>query len=232
MVSLGRGRLPPFAGRPRAHWLNAKQGAGPRARPGGSGRFRSRESGLGFHRESPAVAAAADPPALPAARPASPGLASSSAKSRRERRRKALKVVGLSAAAGWAGRGVLREPGSRGPGASHETASVPGGKLKLWKEKSNCSLPKDAKLRRPVPRERPRARRGLSRRALPGLAGREPGAFREAEAPVHAVRPRVRPGTERGRARLRLGRPLRPTPGAMPPAPRAPRERREHGEVE
>lgn len=45
------------------------------------------------------MAAAADPPALSAARPASPGLASSSAKSRRERRQKALKVVELSAAA-------------------------------------------------------------------------------------------------------------------------------------
>lgn len=73
VVSLGRGRLPsPAPGRPRTHWLNAKQGAGLRARLGGSGRFRSRESGLGFHWESPGVVAAADPPrhCLRRARPA------------------------------------------------------------------------------------------------------------------------------------------------------------------
>lgn len=115
MVSLGRGRLPsPAPGRPRTHWLNAKQGAGLRARRGGSGRFRSRESGLGFHWESPAAVAAADPPALSAARPPSPGLASSSAKSRSERRWSAHQVVGAPRW-GWVGRGVC--PGSLDPGA-------------------------------------------------------------------------------------------------------------------
>lgn len=58
--------------------------------------------GAGISQGDPAVAAAADLPALSGARPASPGLASSSAKSRSERRRSAGKVVGFSAGAGLA----------------------------------------------------------------------------------------------------------------------------------
>lgn len=69
--------------------------------------------GAGISQGDPAVAAAADLPALSGARPASPGLASSSAKSRSERRRSAGKVVGFSARAG------LGEvcPGNLDPGA-------------------------------------------------------------------------------------------------------------------
>lgn len=51
---------------------------------------------------------------------------------------------------GWAGRGV---PGDLDPGAlvpRVERPVHPGGELTLWKEKSNCNLPKDVKLRRPA----------------------------------------------------------------------------------
>ena len=61
---------------------------------GGSQRFPSRESGLGFLWKSPVVVAAVDLPALSTVRPPSVGLASSSAKSRSKRRRSACKVVG------------------------------------------------------------------------------------------------------------------------------------------
>lgn len=195
-----------------------------------SSEHRNINPGIG---RSPAVAAAADPPALPAARPASPGLASSSAKSRRERRRRASKVVGLSTAA-WAGRGVPREPGSPSPGALHEAASVPGGELTLWEEKSNCSLPKDAKLRRPVSSQRaPASARRAEPQSPPGPAGWEPGAFQEAESPPLCTGsdPECVPVQRGGVQGYGLGAPSVPL-RAMPPAPRAPRERREHGEVE
>lgn len=144
MVSLGRGRLPsPAPGRPRAHWLNAKQGAGLRARRGGSGRFRSRESGLGFHWESPAVVAAADPPRTVCGAPAQPWAGEQLRKvaERKEVERPQSgrgSVLGLGRA-----RRVPWEPGSRSPGALRGVVSARGGELTLWKEKSNCSLPKD-----------------------------------------------------------------------------------------
>lgn len=132
----------------------------------------------------------------------------------------------------WAGRGVPREPGSPSPGALHEAASVPGGELTLWKEKSNCSLPKDAKLRRPVSSQRaPASARRAEPQSPPGPAGWEPGAFQEAEAPVHGSDPECVPVQRGGVRGYDLGAPSVPL-RAMPPAPRAPRERREHGEVE
>lgn len=78
-------------------------------------------------------------------------------------------MVGLSAGAG------LGEvcPGSLDPGALAprvERPVHPGIKLTLWKEKANCSLPKDAKLRRRAGSQRAfsSARRAEPhRRALP-----------------------------------------------------------------
>lgn len=90
---------PPEPGRPGAHWSDAKQGAGPRARGRGSGRFQSGESGLGFHRASPAIAAAAYPEICPRCTRAAPS---------RQRLRKVAErgrpssreVVGLRAGSG------------------------------------------------------------------------------------------------------------------------------------
>lgn len=162
----GGGRPPP--GRPLLIGRMQSRGAGPRARGGGSAQFWSQESGLGFRRESPAVAAAADPSARPAARPGSPGPASSSAKSRSERRQSAREVVGLGAGAGQGevcpGTWILAPLLPRAEQPVH-----PGGELTLWKEKSNCSLPKDVKLRRPAGSRRAfaSARRAEPRRAAP-----------------------------------------------------------------
>lgn len=243
MCQWGGGGSPAGPGRPRAHWSNAKQGAGPRARGGGSRRLQSRESGPGFRRESPAVAAAADPSALSAARRGSPGPAAAP-QSRATRGGGApAKWWGSAPGLGWAGRGVPREPGSRCPCASRGAASAAGGELTPWKEKSNCSLPKDSELRGRAGSRGSFASAQTAaprRRALPGPPARR-GERSERQQPLGAGFGRECAPVQRGgvqgsagppAARARLGRPLRPILGAMPPAPRAPRERREHGEVE
>ncbi|XP_008972016.2 tetraspanin-9 isoform X1 [Pan paniscus] len=178
MCHWGGGGSPAGPGRPRGHWSNAKQGAGPRARGGGSRRFQSRESGPGFRRESPAVAAAADPSALSAARRGSPGPAAAP-QSRGTRGGGApAKWWGSALGLGWAGRGVPREPGSRCPSPSCGAASAARGELTPWKEKSNCSLPKDAELRG---RAGSRGSFASAQRAAPRRAA-EPSRARRPEA--------------------------------------------------
>lgn len=99
----------------------------------------------------------------------------------------------------------------------------PGGELTLWKEKSNCNLPKDVKLRRPASSRRAfaSARRAERSRAAPqsppGPVGWERGAVREAAAPEHGVWPGVRPGAERGCSGLRQPRP-QPAPDLGAPS--------------
>ena len=91
----------------------------------------------------------------------------------------------------------------------------------------------------PVPGERAWSRAAPRRAAPqspPGPAGEERGAGTPSAGSGRQCAPGlnggVRGSSDPPAARARLGRPLRATPGAMPPAPRAPRERREHGEVE
>ena len=113
----------------------------------------------------------------------------------------------------------------------------PGGEPTLGNEQANRCFPKDAKLRRPAGS---RGARVEPRRAVPqsppGPAGEERGAGTPSAGSGRQCAPGlnggVRGSSDPPAARARLGRPLRATPGAMPPAPRAPRERREHGEVE
>lgn len=110
MVSSGREAAPR---RPHAHWPNANQGAEPKAGEGAPAISES-ESGVGpgFRRGSPAVAAAADPSALPAARRGSPGP------------RQLRKVAGREEA----GAGKVAGPGRGGrgvPGSLEPSALVP-----------------------------------------------------------------------------------------------------------
>lgn len=112
------------------------------------------------------MAAAADPPA-PAAALGHP-RAGEQLRKVAERKEAERPPSGRAQRRGWVGRGVPGEPGSPSPGASCGAASAPGGELTLWKQKSNCSLPKDAKLHRAASSRRASASvPGASRRALP-----------------------------------------------------------------
>lgn len=148
---------------------------------------------------------------------------------------------GGGAPAKWSGlaRGLLWErcaQGARRPCASRGAARAPGRR----------AVEREIKLQPPHRRRvaqpsQPRRLFASARGAAPRRSRAPPGppsgsgSCPRAQGPagVHpGAEGRVRGPSGRPAARALLGRPLRPTPGAMPPTPRDPRERREHGEVE
>lgn len=117
VVSLGRGRLPhPHApGRSHAHWSNAKQGAGSRARRGGLSAISESGVGAGISLEKPSGGSCGGSPGTVHSAPAQRRAGKQLRKVKEQKEAERLQSGWGSALRLGRARCVLWEPGSRSP---------------------------------------------------------------------------------------------------------------------